>query len=222
MRILSSLVLQTALIALLLSGCQVPPLPSRVIYEDPVNFVRLDPDVSVLPDVPRTRHSHPLRIDVEDMVKLLKGLTAQEHRNSVQRYWGGDATKEAVFTDQEIALLAPRLVEALAEAAPDERVTFYLSRPQTSIKREITSGGLYVRGKELHFILGNYRIIYGIPAYGMVYDRRYPLKPTAPKGFDLSFEPTGTTIVTKAKLWDRLWGREKDEMVIDLEKLRRA
>lgn len=220
MRVLSLLILQTALIALLLIGCQVPQLPARVIYEDPVNFVRLDPDVSVLPDVPRTRHSHPLRLDVEVMAKLLKGLTAQEHRNSVQRYWGGEAAKEAVFTDQEIALLAPRLVEALAEVGADERVTFYLSRPQTSIKREITSGGLYVRGKELHFILGNYRIIYGIPAYGMVYDRRYPLRPTAPKGFDLSFEPAGATIVKKAKLWDRLWGREKDEMVIDLEKLR--
>jgi hypothetical protein len=98
-------------------------------------------------------------------------------------------------------------------------VTYYLSRPQTSIKREITTGGVYVKHDQLHFILGNHRIIYGIPAYGMVYDRRYPTRPTAAKGFDLSFDPEAAVVKRSRGLWDRVLGREKDEMVINLQKL---
>ena len=31
-------------------------------------------------------------------------------------------------------------------ARENERVTYYMSQPQTSVKRIITSGGLYVKG----------------------------------------------------------------------------
>jgi hypothetical protein len=98
-------------------------------------------------------------------------------------------------------------------------VTFYLSRPQTSIKREITSGGMYVKQNDLHVILGNRQIIYGIPAYGMVYDRRYPTRPTAAKGFDLIFDQSSAVVKQESSIWDRWLGLEKDEMVINLQKL---
>ena len=83
----------------------------------------------------------------------------------------------------------------------------------------MTSGGLYVQGHTLRFILGNYRIIYGIPSYGMVYDRRYPTMPISAKGFDLFFEPADAVIPQDDRLWNRATGRTKDEMVIDLRKL---
>lgn len=204
----------------LVSACVVPHVPSRVIYEDPTNFVRLEPDPNVLEDRPETKHSHPVAIGEEQLAEILKRFKVREHRNALQRRISGEAPLESVFQEKEIALLAPRLSEALGKAEPHERITFYLSYPQTSIKREITSGGLYVRGEHLHFILGNYRIIYGIPAYGMVYDRRYPTMPTAAKGFDLYFEPADAVVKQKARLWDKLWGREKDELVIDLAKFR--
>ncbi len=207
------------ILAFLLSACAVPSIPSRIIYEDPTSFVRLEPDPNFVENQPETYHSHPATISPEQMAQLLKGFQVREHRNAVQRRFVGEAPRVRAFQNQEIALLAPRLSEALAKAEPHERVTFYLSYPQTSVKREITSGGLYVRGTDLHFNLGNYRIIYGIPAYGMVYDRRYPMMPTAPKGFDLFFEPAAAVVKQKRRLWDTVWGREKDELVIDLRKL---
>lgn len=202
-----------------LAGCALPYVPSRTIFEDSINFVRLEADEEVLPTQPETRHTHPVMIPVEQMTNILKGLSIREHRIWIQRKISGEAPFEPVFSDHEIALLAPRLSEALAKANADERVTYYLSRPQTSIKREITSGGLYVNGNQLHFILGNHRLIYGIPAYGMVYDRRYPMMPTAPKGFDLYFSPPDAVVKQNPGIWSRLAGRTKDEIVIDLQKV---
>lgn len=200
----------------------MPHVPSRVIYEDPANFVRVETDPFVLPEWPDSQHSHPVVISAEAMADILNGLTVRDHRIALYVMIAGEAPREPVFRDDEVALLAPRLAEALARAKPDERVAYYLSQPQTSIKREITSGGLYVRGHHLHFILGNHRIIYGIPAYGMVYDRRYPMRPTAAKGFDLYFEPAEAVVPQHSGILDRLFGGGKDEIVIDLRKLRRS
>lgn len=204
---------------LAVAGCAVPQVPSRVIYEDPVNFVRLEPDPFFLPEWPPSANSHPALISPGEMGDILKGFIVREHRPWLLVKILGEAPWEPAFRDEEIALLVPRLSEALAQAKPDERVTYYLSQPQTSIKREITSGGIYVKDNQLHFILGNRRIIYGIPAYGMVYDRRYPMRPTAAKGFDIRFDQTTAVVTEESSIWDQLLGWEKDEMVIDLRKL---
>jgi hypothetical protein len=208
-----------ALMAALAGGCTLPLTPSRVIYEDPANFVRVENDSTVFVELPHTLHSHPASISQETMTRILRGFTTREHRPAIHVMISGEAVKEPVFRDDEVALLAPRLSEALARAEPTERVAYYLSRPQTSIKREITTGGLYVRDGHLHFILGNYRVLYGIPAYGMVYDRRYPTRPIAAKGYDLFFDPVDAVIQGDHGVWDRMMGRVKDEIVIDLLKL---
>lgn len=202
-----------------LGGCEIVGIQTRVVYEDPVNFVRLEPDPHVFEELPATQHRHPFTLDPERMIDALKGLSVREHRNTLQRLISGEAPREPVFREEEIRFLSSKLTEALAQAHPNERVTFYLSKPQTSIKREITSGGLYVHDHALHFILGNHRITYGIPAYGMVYDRRHPTMPISPKGFDLFFDPPGAVIKQKSGLISRLLGKEKDELVIDLGKL---
>lgn len=207
------------LFTILLSACALPHIPSRIVYEDSTNFVRLELDERVLSHRPETRHSHPVSLPPEQLANLMRGLAILEHRIWIQEKISGAAPLEAVFTAEDIALLAPRLSEALARATGDERVTFYLSHPQSSIKREITTGGLYVKGSHLHFVLGNYRVVYGIPAYGMVYDRRYPMMPTAPKGFDLHFSVPEAVITQRWWVWSRFWGRDKDEIVINLQKV---
>ena len=204
------------------AGCAVPHPLSRTIYEDPANFVRVENDPFVFPELPHSLHSHPVKLTPDQMIKILRGFKVREHRVRLHILIAGEAEKEPVFREDEIQLLAPRLTEALARVEPTERITFYLSRPQTSIKREITTGGLYVRDGSLHFILGNYRFNYGIPAYGMVYDRRYPTRPIAAKSFDLFFEPGDVILTQKYDFWDRVLGRVKDEMVIDLQRLFRS
>lgn len=201
------------------AGCAIPQTPYRTIYEDPVNYVRLEEDDSVLPEWPPGHHSHPKAFGIEHVRRLLTGLAVQEHRIWLQRWIQGEAPMAPVFKDEEIALLAPQIAEAFASAKYNERVTFYLSQPQTSVKRVITTGGLYVQDHELHVILGNWQIVYGIPTYGMIYDRRYPMRPTAAKGFNLYFNPKEAVIPQRSSFWDTLLANERDELVIDISRL---
>ena len=130
----SALSTQTAAL-LLLAGCAIPQVPSRVIYEDPVNFVRLEPDPYVLPEWPPSARSHPAYLDANLLERILTGLQVQERRIVIQKKLLGLAPREPAFRDEELKLLVPKLAEALAQAKWNERVTFYLSRPETSIIR---------------------------------------------------------------------------------------
>ena len=156
------------------------------------------------------------------MRTILSSLKVQEYRIALQRWLQGEAPLVAVFTEEELALLSAQLTDGLAQAQYNERVTFYLSQPLTFMRRTITSGGVYVRGNELHLLLGNWRIIYGVPSYGMIYDRRYPMRPTAAKGFNLSFEPAEAVIAQESSFVDDLFANTKDELVIDLSKVQIA
>ena len=200
-------------------ACAIPQVPSRTVYEDPVNFVRLERDPTVLEEWQPSYLTHPAVFSQEQMRRLLRGLTVKEHRVVLQQWLAGEARRLPVFRDEEIELLVPHLVQALALAKEYERVTFYLSQPQTSVKRVITSGGLYMKGTDLHVIVGNWQIVYGIPAYGMIYDRRYPMNPTASKGFDLHFDFDPAIVQEESSFWDWLLANSKDELVIDLTKV---
>jgi hypothetical protein len=200
-------------------GCAIPMVPYRAVYEDPVNYVRLEVDDSVLPEWPPSAHAHPKAMQAEELARILGNISVKEHRIWLQNWLQGEAPLMPAFRPDEVALLSQQIVEAFALAQPNERVTFYLSQPRTSVKRLITTGGLYIHGTELHFILGNWQIVYGIPTYGMIYDRRYPMRPTAAKGFSLYFYPAEATIPQEHSLWDTLLANRDDELVIDLTRI---
>ncbi|UVT20198.1 MAG: hypothetical protein H8K03_20900 [Nitrospira sp.] len=216
----STAVIMTLVLVLL--GCATPHVPARIVYEDPVNYVRLEEDADVLAEWPPGHHTHPFVMEPEKIRTILSGMKVREHRVALQRWIQGESPLVPAFTDEELALLSMRISEALAEAKYNERVTFYLSQPQTFARRIITTGGLYVHGTEMHILLGNWRIIYGIPAYGMIYDRRYPMRPTAAKGFDLIFQPAEAVIPVRSSLLDGVLANAKDELIIDLTKLEHA
>lgn len=216
----SALSAHVSALLLPLAGCAIPQVPSRTVYEDPVNFVRLEEDASVLPEWPPGHHAHPAAIGPDKLRTILSGMKVQEHRVALQRWIQGDAPLVPVFTEEEVAWLSTQLSEALAQAQHNERATFYLSQPQTSAKRVITSGGMYVKDNELHVLLGNWQTIYGIPTYGMIYDRRYPMRPTAAKGFDLFFQPPEAVIPVTSSWLDDLLANGKDELVLDLSKIK--
>ena len=200
-------------------GCAIPMVPYRAVYEDHVNYVRLEVDDSVLPEWPPSAHAHPKIMRAEELARILGNISVKEHRIWLQNWLQGEAPLMPAFRPEELALLSQQIVEAFALAQPNERVTFYLSQPRTSVKRVITTGGLYIHGTALHFILGNWQIVYGIPTYGMIYDRRYPMRPTAAKGFSLYFNPAEATIPQQHSLWDTLLANRDDELVIDLTRI---
>jgi hypothetical protein len=138
-------------------------VPHRTVYEDPVNYVRLELDETVLPEWPPSAHAHPnMLLRAEDVARILGGISVKEHRIWLQKWTQGEAPLMPAFRPEELALLSRQLAEAFAAVHSGERITFYLSQPQTSVKRIITSGGIYLHGTELHFVLGNWQVVYGI------------------------------------------------------------
>ena len=203
-------------------GCAAPPLYSYLVYENPTAFVRLELSPWADPDLPQTWNAHPATLSQRQIHKALEGLRVREHRVALVRWVWGMAEMEPAFRDEEIELLAPRLLEALELAVPEEIVTFYLSHPVNATKREVTSGGLYVTEGRLHFILSNYRAMYGIPPAGLIYDRRFPLFSLGPLAVDVLYETDEAEwIVSKEdSLLGVVLGDERSgEIVLDLSSL---
>lgn len=208
------------IIGCVVSACVPSPLHSYLIYENPTSFIRLEASPWIEPDLPQTWNAHPATVSRAQMSKALKGLQVREHRSGLIRWVLGQADREPVFREEEIELLTPRLVEGLEMAVPQELVTFYVSHPINATKREVTSGGMYVKNGNLHVIVSNYRTNYEIPPAGVIYDRRYPLFSLAPLDVDLLYETEDMVLPKERTLWDAILGDEHSgEIVLDLSRL---
>ena len=204
----------------LFTGCIAPPLYSYLVYENPTSFVRLEVSPWVDPDLPQTWNTHPATLSHRQMIEALKGLRVREHRSGLIRWFLGPADQEPAFREEEIDLLAPRLLEGLELAVPQELVTFYVSHPVNATKREVTSGGVYVQDGHLHVIMSNHRTNYEVPPAGLIYDRRYPLFSLAPLGVDLLYEAEDAVLPKEHRFWDAILGDERSsEIVLDLSRL---
>src|SRR5678810_578376 len=93
------------LVWLLVAGCAIPYVPFRTIYEDPVNYVRLEEDDAVLPEWPPGHHNHPKIFTVDQFERLLNGMTVQEHRIWIQKWIQGEAPIVPAFKEEEVTLL---------------------------------------------------------------------------------------------------------------------
>lgn len=208
------------LVGWLFAGCVAPPFYSYLVYENPTSFVRLEVSPWVDPDLPQTLNKHPAIMSRRQMVEALRGLRVREHRSGPVRWVRGLADQEPAFREEEIALLAPRLLEGLGLAVPQELVTFYISHPVNATKREVTSGGIYVRDGHLHVIMSNHRTNFEIPPAGLIYDRRYPLFSLAPLDVDLLYETEEMVIPKEERFWEAILGDERSgEIVPDLSRL---
>ena len=87
----------TPYVVLFLVGCAIPQVPYRTVYEDPVNYVRLEVDDSVLPEWPPSAHTHPKAIGTEEVARLLGGISVQEHRIWLQKWLQGEAPLVPAF-----------------------------------------------------------------------------------------------------------------------------
>ncbi|PJA78618.1 MAG: hypothetical protein CO149_03025 [Nitrospirae bacterium CG_4_9_14_3_um_filter_51_5] len=204
----------------LFAGCVAPPFYSYLVYENPTSYVRLEVSPWVDPDLPQTWNEHPATMSRRQMVEALSGLRVREHRSGPIRWFRGLANPEPAFFKEEIELLAPRLLEGLGLAVPQELITFYISRPVNATKREVTSGGMYVRDGHLHVIMSNHRTNYEVPPSGLIYDRQYPLFSLAPLDVDLLFETEETVIPKEERFWEIILGDERSgEIVLDLSRL---
>ncbi|HSQ52109.1 MAG TPA: hypothetical protein VLL94_12680 [Nitrospiraceae bacterium] len=177
----------------LIGACSPRQFTTIMIYDNPNTYVRLEFDRTVTKE---TEHSHPISLKPEQIAAALAGVRVNEPIALVR----GDILERSpiprvhpAFTDRDITLFAPLLALALSRATPEEVVTFYQTRKISAITREVTSGGVFVQGDELHLILANYRShTRNMADFGAAEtqdDRLTPMQSLAPQNGRLDFEP---------------------------------
>ena len=177
----------------LIDACSSSQFTTVTIYDKPAAYVRLEFDRTVKKG---TEHSHPISLTPEQIAAVLGGVRIEEPLALVR----GDILQRdpvprvhPAFTDKDITLFAPLLALALSKATPEEVVTFYETRYLSGTSREVTSGGMFVHGDELHLILANYRSpTHYMADFGAAEtqdDRLTPMQSLAPQGGRLDFEP---------------------------------
>jgi hypothetical protein len=167
-----------------LFGCAGKPTPPpRVVYESGLKVVQLERD----PD--SADNSHPATLTPSEVSTLLRGVRTWERRNLIHRLIAGQADKTRAFRDDEIAILAPPLSKALAEASPTERIYFHLSSPTDDGLEETTTGWLSIRDQLLYLALSEVHDKHGPGPDISKYDRQMPNVPEVSAPFDVIFEP---------------------------------
>jgi hypothetical protein len=67
----------------------------------------------------------------------------------------GEASQ--LFSDENINFFSQHLAQALERATPAEDVMFFIHHSESREPSEITSGSVFVEGKQLHLLFANYR-----------------------------------------------------------------
>lgn len=180
-----------ALSCVLVSGCAPGQFTTVTVFDTPDAFVRIETDPTV---DERNGHSHPVSLSPEQMAALLGGVMYEEPWAKLPIY--DDLSlprRHPALTESEVTLFTPLLAIALEKATPEELVTFYHSTARSGSLRDVTSGGLYVQGDDLHIVLANYRSPTHYSADIGVADTRddrlTPLRALAPQRGRLTFAP---------------------------------
>lgn len=197
-------------------GCASTEFTTVTIFETPTAFVRLEIDRAISP---KQGHTHPVVLTPEQMAAVLSGITVDEPFAKLPIY---DDTSQPrhhpAFTETEVALFSPLLAMALSKGTSEEIVTFYQSRWLSGSSREVTSGGLFVQGDELHLILANYRSPTHYSAdIGMADttdERMTPLRALAPQRGLLGFDPDSAEREASAEGLTRWFQQDRREVIV--------
>jgi hypothetical protein len=160
-------------------------VPVEVIHEDQSLLIRTE---RVAID---KAYSHPISFNVDDLSKILRGISVQERPGSFPLQLYGKASEpERLFGEREIRAIAPYLATGLQAAKPDERVAFTLYEPglNPTYERVVTSGWIAVRAPYFHIAFDYVRSLQPISPTRN-YFPFYPEMPPAPPPYDVFFEP---------------------------------
>jgi hypothetical protein len=169
---------------IIVAGCaSQPSVPHKVIMQTGRNTVWLEPDSD------SAVNTYPVTLTPTEVGTVLRGIRSWERRNLLYRLYAGQPDRRRTFRDEEIAVLAPSLSKALAQASASERVYFHLSHPTVQGDEETTTGWVSVRGSVLYLSLSEAHDTHGPEPDIGKYDRQMPNIPERTAEFDATFEP---------------------------------
>ena len=142
--------------------------------------------------------SHPAVIDQMTMLKIVKGVIADDARKGSAIMPASGSKPMRVFSDEDAEFLAPLLAQSILRARPEQIVGFTVS-PSAGSGVEPTAGTLYVQ-------------------HGSIY-----LTITPPRSMRVSgFMPSSTARIEKAPSYAAGGADEAVSMVIDYQALAKA
>jgi hypothetical protein len=108
--------------------------------------------------------SHPVTLRIEDWKIILSSLRVRREGEPVLLLSLPKGPISDAFTQDEIEYLSRTLRQAFALAQPTEWVVFGLNRSRGPEVSEITTGGWFMDGSDLHLFLANYRYAVTTPS----------------------------------------------------------
>jgi hypothetical protein len=199
-----------------LIGCSPAQFTTLTIYETPHSFVRLEVDRTLDHGA---GHNHPSDISSEQMEMVLRGITIEEPLTRLPFYDDlSVARRHPAFNDRDIEFLAPLLSLALRKATADEIATFYRSAKASGTSREVTSGGVFLDGDQLHIVLSNLQssthATADIGVADTQDDRLSPMRSIAPQRGKLTFVPETARVDESPDGLSRVFHRDRRELVV--------
>ena len=187
-------------LSLSISACTTPQFQTLKIFDSPNREVALQ----AMPDAFGGKgYDHPMTFSTKDMRRLLKGVRVQRGLLST--------TQHAALSETEIRLFAPHFVKALQQATKEEMVTFFETAKIGEDHQLATSGGLFVAGGTLHFVVSNFSVKTPIWQDNEEYEASYrnrPLEQMDPQPGDLAFVPQEfMTQSSEGEIGSRLKGK---------------
>jgi hypothetical protein len=209
------------IVVVAVAACTSKQFTTATLYDTPHAFVRLEADPATGSGL---MHSHPATVSSDQIAAVLNGIRIDEPITRMPIYDDTSIPRHhRAFDDNMIAFLAPLLSLGLGQATSEEVITFYVSRDRSGGRREVTSGGLFVQGEELHLLLANYRsptsymADFGAPE--TTDDRLTPMRALAPQQGRLTFDPSAASRTTASSLWSKFLQEDRRELVVLFQKL---
>lgn len=167
--------------SLLMAGCETPQFQTMSIFDSPNRVVALQ---AMSHPYGGKGYDHPVSLTKEEMARILQGVGIERGLVSTSRH--------PAFSETEIRLFAPYLVQALGKATKEEVVTFFETAELDGENQLTTSGGLYVAGGNLYVVLSNFSVKTRIWQDNERYEAPYrtrPLEQMEPQPGRLVFQP---------------------------------
>jgi len=158
----------------------------------------------------------------EEMTTVLSGIMVEEPGSLVPSvpFPGKDKEppRHPAFSTAEINFLAPLLAKGLTTAKPEEVVTFYWITQQPAPIEHVTSGGVFIDGNHLHFLLSNYRSPTRYPpdaeTMRSLDGRSTPLQPLVPQETLLMFNPITALVQLEQGYLKNPFKSKRQEIVV--------
>ena len=150
--------------------------------------------------------THPIRLAPELIAKSLQGVQIEEGKGLLQSLSALQNRTLSVFSQDDIALLAPAIADGLSQAAPDQQVGFRIvqrehfegrdrtgagvgsgTAPQRN-QESTTSGKLFIYGRSLYLTMHQFRHHTESPDTVNMPNRRLP-EPTGLRNRTILFTP---------------------------------